>query len=137
MDILDILEGRFDKTFTGRYYKKLPSASTAKTGESFFYFDYQMVDPYSYQYVKLIGNIVATDAANLTVKTKSSEISRQSVGKHVALQDGRLYLITSVTEDFRTASAEAARLIVVPTGADKIIRLKEVDDPFGIGGLIE
>ena len=134
MDILDILEGRFEQTFTGKYYKKLPSPSLAQTQDSFFHCDYQMIDPYSYQYVRLIGNIVATDAANLTIKTRSPDITRDAVGKHMALQDGRLYLITSVTEDFRAVPPEAARLMIIPIGADKILRLKEVDDPFGIGG---
>lgn len=134
MDLLDILEGRYNQTYTGRYYAKLPTPSLLATGAAPVYFDYEIVDPYSYQYTRLLGNIIDTDSASVTIMTRSSDISRSAVNKHIALQDGRLYLVTSVTEDPRSISREAARLMIVPRNVDKILRLKEVEDPWGIGG---
>jgi hypothetical protein len=90
------------------------------------------VDVTEWRYQQLIGNLIVTDAANTTIKTRTS--IKFTPNTHVALQDGNLYLITSITEDPRSVPKEAARIMVVPVGLEKVIRLRQVDDPWGIGG---
>lgn len=132
MDLLDILEGRYEHTFAGRYYAKIPSARTNVTQAGPEYFDYSHVDPTEYHYTQLLGNLITTDAASCTVKTKTP--IEFAVNKHVALQDGRLYLITSVTVDYSKSQKEAARVRIFPVGTEKVLRLREVEDPWGLGG---
>ena len=97
-------------------------------------FDYEAVDVTEWRYQQLIGNLIVTDAANTTVKTRSSV--KFAPNTYVALQDGNLYLITSVTEDPRSVPKEAARIMVFPVGLEKVLRLKQIDDPWGIGGAL-
>ena len=133
MDLLDILEGRYNQTFAGRYYSKLPTPKTNVSQPGPAYFDYSHVDPTEYHYTQLLGNLLLTDAANCTIKTKSP--IDFAINKHVALQDGKLYLVCSITVDNARSAKEAARLRIFPVGTEKVLRLKEVEDPWGIGGL--
>lgn len=132
MDFLDILQGRYEQTYNGRYYKKLPTPAIDASEAAPQPFDYEHVDVTEWRYQQLIGNLIVTDAANTTIKTRTS--IKFTPNTHVALQDGNLYLITSITEDPRSVPKEAARIMVVPVGLEKVIRLRQVDDPWGIGG---
>lgn len=131
MDILDIITGRAGMTFTGRYYVKLPAIDSHITVNGAKSFDYEYVNVTEWHYQRLLGNIVDTDRATETVKTRSPIRFRPN--SHIALQDGKVYLISSVTED-KTKDKQAGSFSLAPMGTDKVIRLIEVDDIYGIGG---
>lgn len=131
MDILDIITGRAGMTFTGRYFEELPGGVEGKTVDGPAYFDYEYVDLTEWRYQKLLGNVITTDSANETVKTRSPLKFRPNA--HVALQDGKIYLITSITID-KTQNKQAGAFALAPVGAEKVIRLMEVEDIYGIGG---
>ena len=64
MDLLDILEGKYYQTHTGRYFRKLPEPLLlVKTGADLYNIeegvdlDYEYVDPTSYRYKTLLNNV--------------------------------------------------------------------------------
>lgn len=132
MNFIDILVGRANETYTGaRYYSKLPSSdlSVLVTPESF---SYEYVNPTEYRYSRILGNVITTDGADTTVKTRAP-ISFAPNG-YVTLKDGNLYLISSVTVDTSDTPKQAARILLIPRGTAKILRLIKTADPWGIGG---
>lgn len=132
MDILDIITGRAGMTYTGRYFKELPGGEVANvTINGAEYFDYEHIDVTEWRYQKLLANLVTCDNATETIKTRSP-ISFQP-NTHVALQNGKVYLITSTTLD-NTKEKQAGLFSNYLVGAEKVLRLLEVDDIYGIGG---
>ena len=129
MDILDIITGRGGMTYTGRYYKELPAVEEAAKKPQLF--DYEYVDVSEVRYQKLLANIITNDSATETVKTTSA--IRFEPNTHVVLQDGKMYLITSVTVD-KSKSKQAGAFAISPVGAEKVVRLFEVEDVWNIGG---
>lgn len=134
MDILDIYHGRFYQTYSGRYFRRLPESITFLRSVEDLYkvedgedFDYEFVDPTAWNYKKLFGNLLENDYANATIKTQDAIDWR--VTSYVVLEDGRLYTISSVTEDTMAAEREAARLMPIPVGTEYILRLVEVENP--------
>ena len=131
MDLLDIITGKAGMTYTGRYYAQLPDACNFVTSNGADYFDYEYIDVTEWRYQRILGNIIATDRATETIKTRSPIKFRPN--SYIALQDGKVYLVSSTTED-RTLNKQAGAFALTPLGADKIIRLIEVEDIYGIGG---
>lgn len=136
MDYLDLMQGKFYQLETGKYYKKLP---TARVPEKTIRqdpdtvgipFDYETLDPTEWHYKQLLQNIIDAQGATVTIKTKSALEWRNN--GYIVAMSGTLYRIISVTEDVRAASAEARALFAVPVGTDYVIRLVEVDNPWGI-----
>lgn len=134
MDILDIYNGRYYQTFTGRYFERLPenivfiqSLNDLYYNEACEDFDYEFVDPTAWNYKRLFGNLTELKYANATVKT--TDMLNWKVGSFVVLEDERLYQITSVTEDTSAAQREAARLMPIPVGTEYVLRLVEIDNP--------
>lgn len=137
MDFLDIMEGKYAKTHTGRYFERLPDTVTYPATIEDIYnlsegqdFDYEVVDPTAWRYKTLISNLEDTQAADATIKTCEALVWK--VKKHVVLDTGRLMLIISVTEDVSAVEREAARLMPVPIGTEYILRLIEVENPWGL-----
>lgn len=138
MNFLDIIKGGADETYTGgQYYSELPSA--AIPGDEDFepqsapeIFNYEYVDLTSRRYARIFGNVVTVDGATTCIKTRS-DISFAPDG-YVALRDGYLYQIMDVGIDTRSAPKEAARFLLAPTGAEKVLRLNRIEDAWGIAG---
>ena len=137
MDFLDILEGRYYKTHTGRYFERLPGTVTYPTSIEQIYnlvegqdFDYDIVDPAAWRYKQIIGNLEDSTAADATIK--SCEALEWKVKGYVVLDTGRLMLITQVIEDVGAAQREAARLMPIPVGTEYVLRLVEVENPWGL-----
>lgn len=134
MDLLDFLYGKADKTFTGRYYERLPENISFATSVEDLYnmdcgddFDYEIINPNERHYKNLLGNLIESDSATLTIK--SNEDLGYRIGAHILTQDNLLCMITSITDDLSAASKEAARVLPIPPATEWVIRLIEVDNP--------
>ena len=134
MDILDIYNGRFYQTYSGRYFRRLPESITFLRSVEDLYkvedgedFDYEFVDPTSWNYKKLFGNLTELEYANASIKSRDA--LDWKVKGYVVLEDGRLYIISFVAEDTMAAEREAARLMPIPVGTEYILRLVEVENP--------
>ena len=139
MDFLDICMGKYFQTHTGRFFKSLPNNSfiNPESDSDKLYeiestdaidVDYEYVDPTEWHYKNLLGNLTESKAANATIKTK--EQIPYNPRSYFLLDDGRLCLITSVTQDTQAAQREAARLFPVPLGTEYVLRLTEIENPW-------
>jgi predicted phosphatase len=125
LDFLDIINGKIDKTLEGTWYQKnQPSPQDA--GQPF---DYEIIDPKSRSYQMLIGNLSGTGNV-LVIKTNDPYEWKEKT--FVALQDERLYIIESIREDLENVNKEAFRLLKDVIGIEYILRLIEVDNPYGL-----
>lgn len=137
MDYLDLMQGKYFQLQSGKYYKRLPTAvmpaaeSAPQDPDTVgIPFDYETLDPTEWHYKQLLQNIIDAQGATLTIKTKSALDWRNN--GYIAAMSGNLYRIISVTEDVRAASSEARALFAVPVGTEFVIRLVEIDNPWGI-----
>jgi hypothetical protein len=128
MDFLDISEGRFNQTYTGKYYKNLPYL--VENPEPAALFDYEYIDLDTKSYRHIISNLTETDTADAAIKTR--ERLNFKVGSHISLEDGRLCAILQVSADRSNSNREAAYMLPLPYGAEYIIRLIEIDNPRGL-----
>ena len=126
MDILDILQGRYHQLHAGRYYDRLPH--TNQTYKEPILFEFEYVDPSSWSYRQLIANLVDTEAADVSIKTKDKFFK---VGKYITIE-GKLYKIVSVLQDHSSAARESAAFLPIPVGIDYVIRLVEMENPWGL-----
>jgi hypothetical protein len=92
--------------------------------------DYEYVDPTEWHYKTLLSNLTETEAASATIKT--TEPLKYNPRAFFLLDNGRLCQMLSVTEDTAAAQREAARLMPVPIGTEYVIRLLEIENPWGI-----
>lgn len=138
MDFLDICRGKFFQTHTGRFYEQLPTIlPNGVTAPEDLYrlvtgvdVDYEYVDPTEWHYKTLLSNLTETEAASATIKT--TEPLKYNPRAFFLLDNGRLCQMLSVTEDTAAAQREAARLMPVPVGTEYVIRLLEIENPWGI-----
>ena len=133
MDYLDIAQGRYFQTQAARYYRVLPTPQ-AKDVPSHEQdpqpFEYEALDPTEWHYRQLLQNLIDKEAASFTIKTKTRLLWR--VGAQIVTMDGRLYKIISVTEDVSASSRQARRMFAVPLGTEYVLRLVEVENPWGV-----
>jgi hypothetical protein len=136
MDYLDLMQGKYFQLQCGKYYKKIPAAQipsndTIQDPDTVGVpFDYETLDPTEWHYKQLLQNLIEAQAATVTIKTKARLDWRNN--GFISAMDGHLYKIISVTEDVRSATHEARALFAVPVGAEYVIRLVEIDNPWGI-----
>ena len=133
MDYIDLMRGKFYQLECGKYYIKLPTSSQTERQDPDTVgipFDYETLDPTEWHYKQLLQNLIDAQAATATIKT-TDRLEWRNNGYIVAM-DGRLYRIISVTEDVRAASREARALFAVPVGTEYVIRLVEIDNPWGV-----
>lgn len=137
MDFLDICAGRYFQTHTGRYFEHLPEVYTSITDYEQLYnvetgtdVDYEYVDPTEWRYKTLLSNLTESKTASATIKTK--EPIRYNPKAYFLLDNGRLCQMLSVTEDTQAAQREAARLLPIPVGTEYVIRLIEIENPWGL-----
>ncbi len=123
-DLVDMLEGKFDKTFTGTYYERLP-----KTPQDYgIPLDYEIIDPTERHYQMLFGNIDGNNIASLGIKT--NDPLGYKINGYIATEDGAFYTIESVREDRGRASKEASRYFKEVTGVEWVLRLISHDNPM-------
>lgn len=138
MNYIDIISGRAGETFTGgRYYAELPILDAPSPGEpipdiSPKSFTYEYVNPDERRYTSVLANVISQDGADTTVKTRAPHEFMPN--SYVTLRDGKLYQIRSVVIDTTDIPKQAARILLLPRGTAKILRLLRIDDPWGIGG---
>lgn len=137
MDLLDILEGRYHTTHTGRYFERLPvPMSYPVTVEQLYEydegkdFDYRIVNPEERRYKMLLNNLSEPDGATATVSTR--EDLDWGNKAYVLLDDGTLYTVISITKDLESTEDEASRLMTIPVGTEYILRLVEKENPWEI-----
>lgn len=93
-------------------------------------FDFEFVDPTQWRYKQLLQNLTDDNMASATIKTNTPlEYKPKS---YIMLDNGRLCQMLSITEDTNAASREAALLFPVPVGTEYVIRLIEIENPWGI-----
>lgn len=124
MDLLDIFAGKWDKVFTGNYYKELPNAPD----DNAITFEYEAIDPTEWHYQRLFSNVVTTKSSSCAIKT-NTPLSYQ-VGSYVVLQNGKLYEIISVQEDYQSVEKQAFRYLQRVAGVDYVIRLVELPNAW-------
>lgn len=137
MDYLDFLNGTGTQTYKGIYFKKtyaplgIDQAPTAYADQKPVLFFYEPIDE-TRQYKQPTENLVDRKAIDATIKTKNrifNFLSSKLEG-FVLLQDGNFYEILSSGIDRKGVSKQAAEYIPVPVGADFIVRLAKIDNPF-------
>ena len=132
MNYLDIVHRKHKYTFHGRYYPSLPKSTLNPSVYDHVTptpFEYEVIDPFKYEYRNLLSNLTEKEGADCTIKTRTHIAWKN--GAYVALSDGTLYQIQSYTVDPRETNKQAARLVPVPTGTTYILRLLKVDNPRG------
>lgn len=136
MDFLDVCTGKYYQYHTGVYYVTLPNPINEITSPSDLFgfdegafFDYEYVDPTEWRYKQLLSNLTEHTMASATIKTK--EPIKFNPKGYILLDNGRLCQMLSVTEDTNSANREAAILMPVPPGTDYVIRLVEIENPWG------
>lgn len=136
MDFIDILRGRFYATYSGKYFYKLPSPVNITREEDLYKiesakpFEYEYVDATSWQYKQLLANLVECEGATTAIKTTTPHEWKN--GAFVILQDGRLFVIRSVTRDERESNVENARFMMIPRVTSYVIGLVERENPWEI-----
>ncbi len=128
-DLLDLLHGKVNYTFTGVHYSRRPDTPDQEGGGIF---DYEYVDPTEWHYQKLFGNLINNDGATTTIKTNDDLDIKVSQKQYVILQDEKLYRIISVMKDYQSESKQTFRFLKEAPEIDYIIRLVEVDNPWEI-----
>lgn len=125
-DIRSLLQKRAEQTLTGTYYEEQPQ-SPADGGVAF---QYEYVNPSSWTFRRLFGNVVGNQFSITAIKTVSPLAWR--VSSYVGTQDGRLYTVLQVERDIAGAGKQAQRLFCDPAGVSYVLRLAEVENPWGI-----
>lgn len=127
-DLLDLLHGKVNYTFTGVHYSRRPDTPDQEGGGIF---DYEYVDPTEWHYQKLLGNLINSDGATATIKTNDD--MQWKPGEFIVLQDDKLYTIVSVMKDYQSESKQTFRFLKEAPEIDYVVRLVEVENSWGIG----
>ena len=125
LDLISLLQGKYEKALVGTYYKELP-LSSEKVGVKF---DYEITEQCESKNQMLLGNI-ASQSKSVTVKTNDSLDFK--VKGYVALDDGSFYVIESIKENTEKANAEALRLLNSTVCTEYELKLTEHDNPWGL-----
>lgn len=125
-DLVDLLEGKWDKTFTGTYYKKIPQTPQDQGVP----LDYEIIAPADKHYQMLFGNVDGNNVASLSIKT--NDPLGYKVNGYIATEDGAFYAIESIREDRERVSKEASRYFKEVTGVEWVLRLISHDNPMNL-----
>ena len=125
IDLLDIFDGRYEKTFVGTHYPKMPTEDTNGVK-----FDYEYIDMQTRQYQMMFANVSANEAITTAIKTK--DVRGWKIGEYIALQDGTFYTIIQIQKDNQSGNKEQGRYLAQLTGVEYIVRLQEHDNIFAL-----
>ena len=120
IDLLDILAGRASETNPATYYADRLSIDLDGVP-----FDYEILDPMSYQLRNLFGDITDRTGKMIALKTRDAIDFR--VGGYVVTEDDSLYTVDAVTVDTSASNKQVMRFIPVPLETVRIVRLMEVE----------
>jgi len=127
MDWLDLANPKARFTATALYFPQ--EVDNPSDGGQRFTYEY--VDPLSYTYRRLFGNIQSTEGdGELTIRTETCLPYKQ--GAFVKTQDGKFFQIIQMQIDYATANKQAMRILPIPVSVQYVIRMVEVPDPWGI-----
>lgn len=134
IDLLDILAGRASETNPATYYDNRPDGMYTATGAADLFsldnggtpFDYEIIDPTSYQLRSLFGDVTDRTGRQMAIKTRDAVDFR--VGGFVATDDDILYTVDAVTVDTSASNKQVMRFIPVPLESVRIVRLVEVEN---------
>lgn len=125
-DILDLLHEHSQETMTGTYY--VTTASNPSTVG--IKFDYEQIDPDSWQYRNLFANVIQTNGKICAIKT--CDPIDFKVGSFISTLDGEFWVIDSVSKDFSSVPEQAYRFSAEVAGIEKVIRLISQANPWGV-----
>lgn len=126
MGLTDVLKLHYEERLEGTYYPRMPENPRDKN-ETFYY---DIVNESDKSYAKLLNNI-QTEATLLTIKT-NDKIDFKTTG-YVATQDGLFWQISGVIKNLKHDNTlEALRVLKETVQTSYIIRLIEVDNPWGL-----
>ena len=120
IDLLDILAGRASETNPATYY-----ADRLSIDLDGLPFDYEVLDPMSYQLRNLFGDVTDRKGKMLAIKTRDAVDF--AVGGYVVTEDDSLYTVHAVTVDSSASNKQVMRFIPVPLETVRIVRLMEVE----------
>ena len=125
IDLLTIFDGRYEQTFVGTHYPKMPNEEI--TGVKF---DYEFIDTQTRQYQMMFGNVSASDSISTAIKTKDA--LSWKIGEYISLQDGTFYTIIQIQKDVQSGNKQQGRFLAQLTGIDYIVRLQQHDNIYGL-----
>lgn len=125
-DILDLLNPKTKFPCTGKYYKDRPIS--AEDGAEQFNYCYE--SRYSNAYKRLFSNVQGADGQTAI---RTDDQCKFEVNSFIVTQDGKLFKILQAETDYQSASHQAMRLFGTPVSTEYVLRLIEVDNPWGIG----
>ena len=121
IDLLTIMQGRYNKTLLGKYYPTQTDTAIP--------FDYEIIDPKSKQYTTN-GNLTFNNFNDTIIKT--NDPLEWAINGYVALQTGGLYQITQIREDLGDVSKQAYRAVNLALGVEYVLTLIQVDNPYNL-----
>ena len=124
MDFLDILDVKTNEVFKGKYYKDRPETPADFATE----FTYDVVDANDRTYSKVLNNL-EVDRGTHSIKT--NEYLDFKINAYVITQDGLMWQITSV-QTIPSKNKQAYRYIKRAVGEEYVLRLIQVDNPWGL-----
>lgn len=123
IDLLDIFNGKYEQTFVGTHYPKMPNSDVVGVK-----FDYEQLDNKEKSYQMVFGNVLAQESNITAIKTKDAKAWK--INSYVALQDGTFYTIISIARENQSGNKEQARFLNALTDVNYIVRLQEHDNPY-------
>ena len=126
MDYLDLLAVSDEEVLSGTYYNRRP-----KTAEdSGIEFKYDIVDEKNESYSKILDAIETVKSIQ-TIKTNDD--CGFKVKGYIVTQTGEMWQITSIVKRLiKPENKQALRVIKTTIDTESILRLIEVDNPWGL-----
>lgn len=123
-DIIDILSPRAQYTARGIFFKSRPLNHNSG-GVSFAY---SYVEPRSSAFARLFANVISEDGSIAIHTNKRLDIVPGE--SCIRTQNGQLYIVNQVMEDYNKASQQALRLFKRPVGIELLIRMTPINNPL-------
>lgn len=126
-DSLDLMNPKQKFTAAASYYPETVDDPSDGGQE----FNYEYVDAFSHTYKRLFGNIQSTlEAGECAIRT-DDQIDFAN-GGYIVTQDGATFQIIQWQKDFSTVNKQAMRLLGVPVSVQRVIRMVQVPNPWGV-----
>lgn len=125
-DILDLLNPKSKFPNTGKYYKERPLSPDDGAEQ----FNYGYESRYSNTFRRLFANVQGIEGQ--TVIRTDDQCSFKVRG-FIVTQDGKAFEILQAEKDYQAAQQQAMRLFGTPVSTEYVLRLMEIDNPWGIG----
>ena len=124
-DLISLFQGKYEKSFVGTYYSKLP-LTQENSGTKF---NYEIASQNESKAQMLIGNISA-QCKSVTVKT--NDLLDFKINGFVSLQDGNFYLIEAIKENTDQLTPEKSRASSGESLIEYELKLMQIDNPWGL-----